>query len=97
MLLSSGLIAGGSIAGILIAVLTASRELGEGPKKFVDGLDLSTLVPAGLGTSPLGGLVMFVALTLVLLVVGLRTQVASGVDGDGDLAKRGEISSGSGH
>jgi putative OPT family oligopeptide transporter len=93
VLLSSGLIAGGSIAGILIAVLAASRELGETPKRLVEGLDLSHYLPKGWAEDPLNALVAFAVPVVVLLVVGLRSRVAPAVDGD--LAKRGEISDGS--
>jgi hypothetical protein len=78
----------------LIAVLVAARELGDRPKQFVDSLDLSKYLPAGLGENPGVALAAFSLLIVILLSVGLRGSNPPATDGD--LAKRGEVSDGLG-
>jgi putative OPT family oligopeptide transporter len=85
VLLSSGLIAGGSIAGIMLAVLAVSPD-------FRHALDFSSSLPPGWDERPGPALVAFLVLIAVLAWVGLRS--APTVAADGDLAKRGEIASG---
>jgi putative OPT family oligopeptide transporter len=63
ILLSSGLIAGGSLAGILIALLAAAPSVGR-------ALDVSASVPWGSG--PVTGVLAFSVLVAVLLRVGLK-------------------------
>jgi uncharacterized oligopeptide transporter (OPT) family protein len=94
VLLSSGLIAGGSIAGILIAVFVAARELGERPRQFVDQMDLSRHLPAGWAENPLHALAAFSVLIVILIAVGLSGRQPPPTGGDGDLSKRGEIAAG---
>ena len=96
VLLSSGLIAGGTIAGILIAVLVAARELGDRPKQFVDQLDLSGFLPTVGPRTPCPAMAAFSVLIVVLLAVGLSGRQPPATGGDGDLAKRGEIAAGDG-
>jgi putative OPT family oligopeptide transporter len=84
VLLSSGLIAGGSIAGILLAFLAVFPAIGR-------ALDLSKSLPAGWGERPGPALSAFGVLIAVLAFVGLRGAPAAGA---ADLAKRGEVSNG---
>jgi uncharacterized oligopeptide transporter (OPT) family protein len=85
VLLSSGLIAGGSITGILIAVLVAARELSEDSKKLVDSLNLAGYLPAGWAESPAIALMAFSVLVVILLWVGLKATNprVSGDNGSG--------------
>ncbi len=96
VLLSSGLIAGGSIAGILIAVVAAARELGERPKEFLARIDFSTHLNDANHTIvyPLPALAAFSVLIIVLLGVGLLGTRPPASEGNGNLAKPGEISAG---
>jgi len=94
VLLSSGLIAGGSIAGILIAVLAAARKLGDRPARLVDRIDLSGRLPNGFAKDPSVALAAFSVLILILLAVGLTGRQAPPTAGEGDLARPGEITSG---
>jgi putative OPT family oligopeptide transporter len=87
VLLSSGLIAGGSIAGILIALLAVLPAVGR-------QLNLSGYLPSGWGEQPEPALIAFSVIVAVLLAVGLRAPKPALTAGDGDLAKRGEISAG---
>jgi putative OPT family oligopeptide transporter len=83
VLLSSGLIAGGSIAGILIALLAVAPSIGR-------ALNLSRYFPKDWVEQPGPGLMAFAFLAAVLLYVGLSSPVAPAVPGK--LAKdRGEI------
>ncbi|MDR3634556.1 MAG: oligopeptide transporter, OPT family [Isosphaeraceae bacterium] len=86
VLLSSGLIAGGSIAGILLAFLAVFPAVGR-------ALDVSGSLPKGWNEQPGPALVAFGVLIAVLAFVGLRgTPPVRGAD----LSKRGEISNGVG-
>jgi hypothetical protein len=67
ILYSSGLIAGGSIAGILMAV----REVSPWLKRT---LDMSPYLPAGWSERPGPAVIAFGLLALTLLWVGLRDQ-----------------------
>ncbi len=93
VLLSSGLIAGGSIAGILLATLEAPGDL---PRKLKQFLDFSPRFPSDWLERPLPGIAAFSVLIATLLWVGLRARpaVKIGPDGDGDLSRKGEISAG---
>lgn len=86
VLLSSGLIAGGSIAGILIAFLAVFPAVGK-------ALDLSAKLPKGWGELPGPALGAFGVLIAVLAFVGLRGAPPAA---EADMAKRGEISNGVG-
>jgi uncharacterized oligopeptide transporter (OPT) family protein len=81
VLLSSGLIAGGSIAGILLAVLAVVPTVGR-------ALDFTKMLPSGWAEQPVPALIAFGVLIAVLAGVGLS---ASPRVEKGDLAKRGEI------
>jgi len=94
VLLSSGLIAGGSIAGILIAVMTAAREMGPRSKLIVDRLDLSKHLGKVWAESPAIALLAFSVLIAVLLYVGLTGSNSPASGDDGDLSKRGEVGAG---
>ncbi len=85
VLLSSGLIAGGSIAGILLALLAVVPSVGR-------ALDLSAYLPDGWGKSPEPAVFAFLALVAVLGYVGLAAGTRR--NGDADLSERGEISEG---
>jgi putative OPT family oligopeptide transporter len=65
ILMSSGLIAGGSLAGILIALLAVAPSVGK-------ALDLTGYLPAGWSANPITGVVAFSVLVAALLFVGLR-------------------------
>jgi hypothetical protein len=65
VLLSSGLIAGGSIAGIMIAFLAVAPEVGK-------ALDRSANLPAWLTQSPEAAVGAFGVLVLILAMVGLK-------------------------
>jgi putative OPT family oligopeptide transporter len=69
VLLASGYIAGGSIAGTLVAFLA-----------FIPGaiglIDISRFLPAGYNASPIPGLIAFAGLGIVLLLVGLGKLMA---------------------
>ncbi len=64
VLLSSGLIAGGTIAGILLAFLAVVPSVGK-------ALNLSGLFPEGWAERPLPGVIAFSVLVVLLLAVGL--------------------------
>jgi uncharacterized oligopeptide transporter (OPT) family protein len=68
VLLSSGLIAGGSIAGILLAVLAVVPSVGK-------ALDFSAYLPKGWGEDPVPGVIAFSVLVAVLAFVGLTGGV----------------------
>lgn len=68
VLLSSGLIAGGSIAGILIAFLAVMPRLSK-------ALDLSRFLPEALKESPLAAVAAFSVIIVILLMVGLKGKV----------------------
>ena len=85
VLLSSGLIAGGSIAGILLAVLAVVPTVGR-------SLDLSHALPSGWSERPGPAIVAFAVLVGVLAWVGLKGGNAA-VE-EIDLSKKGEISAG---
>jgi putative OPT family oligopeptide transporter len=93
VLLSSGLIAGGSIAGILLATLEAPAGWAQSLKS---ALDLSDRLPEGWLDRLAPSLLAFGLLVAILLFTGLFTkpQVPSVAPADGDLARRGEISDG---
>lgn len=63
VLLSSGYIAGGAIAGILIAILAIIPQASK-------GLDLSQQFPADWNESPVPSLIAFGLMTIMLLLVG---------------------------
>jgi putative OPT family oligopeptide transporter len=89
ILMSSGLIAGGSLAGILIALLAVVPSVGK-------ALDCSKLLPAGWSDAPLPGMIAFLCLVAVLLWVGLRGPAAGKgppVD-EIEFGERDEISAG---
>ncbi|MGE3820068.1 MAG: OPT family oligopeptide transporter [Isosphaeraceae bacterium] len=67
VLFASGLIAGGSMAGVLLAVLQADFA-----KSLKDALDLSSKLPEGWGEALVPGLIAFGVLVVSLLTVGLR-------------------------
>jgi hypothetical protein len=83
VLLASGYIAGGTIAGILIALLALA------PKEFSDTFDLSRKLPAGWAESPWPSLGAFGFVIAVLALCGLGVffkgadpaVAAKGVDG----------------
>ncbi|MEO6807545.1 MAG: OPT/YSL family transporter, partial [Isosphaeraceae bacterium] len=85
ILMSSGLIAGGSIAGILMAL----REVAPPLKR---GLDLSAWLPKGWNEWPGPALAAFGLLVVILLRVGLKTPSPAVEAASPDLAKPGEIS-----
>jgi uncharacterized oligopeptide transporter (OPT) family protein len=82
VLLSSGLIAGGSIAGILIAFLAVAPAVGK-------VLNLSAYLPEGWAEAPLPAVVAFSCLVAVLLYVGLKGKTL--VVEEDDLSRRREI------
>lgn len=86
ILMASGLIAGGSLAGILMAL----REVVPAIKRT---LDLSPQLPKGWPDLPLPGVVAFAVLILLLLIVGLGSRAPAETTGkeDSDLSKQGEI------
>jgi hypothetical protein len=86
ILMSSGLIAGGSIAGILMAL----REVLPSLKR---GLDLSGHLPKGWNDWPGPALAAFGVLVVVLLGVGLKQPAPATEAAKPDLAKTGEIAS----
>lgn len=90
VLLSSGLIAGGSIAGILLATLEAP---GEFPKWIKVQLDFSPILPAGWLERPGPAIVAFSVLVATLLWVGLRSRPVV-PPADGHLGQEGEIGAG---
>ena len=65
VLLSSGMIAGGSIGGILLAVLAVAPAFGK-------AIDLSGYLPGGWGQNPIPAVIAFSVLVAVLLNVGLK-------------------------
>jgi putative OPT family oligopeptide transporter len=79
VLMASGLIAGGSIAGILMAV----REIVPAIKR---GLDLTPYLPTDWSKDPLPAVCAFLVLVAVLAYVGLRASP----DGIGDTAAKME-------
>jgi putative OPT family oligopeptide transporter len=93
VLLSSGLIAGGSIAGILLATLEAPAGWAQSLKS---ALDLSDRLPAGWIDRLAPSIAAFGLLVAILLFTGLFTkpEVPPMAPADGDLARRGEISEG---
>ncbi len=82
MLLSSGYIAGGAIAGILIALLALTPDL-------ASRLDLTKSLPPGWEDSPAPSLVAFGVLVAVLLGCGLGVLFKG--DGAGTVAAAKEI------
>ncbi len=64
MLLSSGYIAGGAIAGTLLAFLNFS-------KRAAKAIDLSHFLPGSYNDSPLPAVIAFAGLAVVLTLVGL--------------------------
>jgi putative OPT family oligopeptide transporter len=76
VLLSSGLIAGGSIAGILLATLEAPLELAQ---KVKGALDLSRFLPSGWGELIWPSAITFGVLIFALLWTGLRGSPAPSV------------------
>ncbi len=84
-LMSTGLIAGGSLAGIIIALLVVFEEFG---KK----IDFSTLAPGGEPTFLIQAIWAFAAMAAVLLIVGLAgKRPVEGGTGKGETAEFGEI------
>jgi uncharacterized oligopeptide transporter (OPT) family protein len=69
VLFASGLIAGGSMAGVLLAVLQADFA-----KTVKDALDLTKYLPQGWGEEILPGVFAFGVLVVSLLFVGLRQR-----------------------
>jgi len=84
-LMSTGLIAGGSLAGIIIALLIVFEELG---KK----LDFSTPNPGGEPGYLIPAIAAFSVMAVILLVVAMTaTRPVSGAPGDRDAAMLDEI------
>jgi putative OPT family oligopeptide transporter len=83
VLLSSGYIAGGAIAGILVALLAIARKQSTWWATALDAIDVSRRYPAW-SESPWPSLVAFGALTVVLLLVGTGTLMG----GDAPAAAR---------
>ncbi len=84
-LMSTGLIAGGSLAGIIIALLVVFEEFG---KK----IDFSTRTPGGEPTFLIPAIVAFAAMAAALLIVGLAgKRPGAGETGKGETAEFGEI------
>jgi hypothetical protein len=94
VLLSSGLIAGGSIAGILIAFLAAARSF-ESAKYAIEAVDVSEHLPKGWAEDPIPGLAAFGVLVAVLIVVGLSGSRSIPPAKGEDLSRLGEVSEGS--
>ncbi len=65
ILMASGLIAGGSLAGILMAVVEIAPWLKR-------NMNLSGSLPMGWSEAPLPGVIAFAGLMMVLLIVGLK-------------------------
>ena len=83
--MSTGLIAGGSLAGIIIALLVVFEEFG---KK----IDFSTRTPGGEPTFLIPAIVAFAAMAAALLIVGLAgKRPGAGETGKGETAEFGEI------
>jgi putative OPT family oligopeptide transporter len=78
VLLSSGLIAGGSIAGIMIACLAVFPSIGK-------ALNLTSYLPKGWGENPVPAVVAFAVLVAVLLAVGLKGRPVNTATEDGEL------------
>jgi putative OPT family oligopeptide transporter len=79
VLLSSGYIAGGAIAGILIALLAVIPiPRGWGASSAWGLIDLSRHLPKGWNESPAPALVAFGLMTLLLLLVGLGVVLRPG-------------------
>ncbi len=84
-LMSTGLIAGGSLAGIIIALLVVFEEFG---KK----IDFSTQTPGGEPSYYIPAIGAFAAMAAILLVVGLfGKRPVAGDTGKGETAEFGEI------
>ena len=84
-LMSTGLIAGGSLAGIIIALLVVFEEFG---KK----LDFSTMMPGGEPHAYDRAIAAFTAMAAVLLYVALTgKRPVAGVPEEGERARLGEI------
>ena len=75
VLLSSGLIAGGSIAGILLAFLAVAPAVGK-------ALDFSRALPKEWAEQPLLGVAAFSVLVVMLLAIGLRGGSGSAAEKD---------------
>jgi len=87
-LMSTGLIAGGSLAGIIIALLVIFEEFG---KK----IDFSTVSPGGEPTFLIPAILAFALMVLALLVVAaFGKQTGSGTPTGGEEARLGEIGAG---
>jgi hypothetical protein len=82
VLLSSGLIAGGSIAGILLAFLAVFPEIGR-------ALDLSKYLPEKWEEAPRPAILAFSVLIGVLLWVGLKGKNPTLKEKDPDAADLG--------
>ena len=83
--MSTGLIAGGSLAGIIIALLVVFEDFG---KK----IDFSTPTPGGEPGYLLPAIAAFTAMAAILLVVALLgKRPVAGETGKGETAELGEI------
>lgn len=92
VLYASGLIAGGSLAGVLLSTLQAPIGVAETIK---NALDVTEALPKGWGEQVGPAIVAFGVLIAAQLWIGLRSKPGVTGDGtDGDLARRGEISDG---
>jgi hypothetical protein len=86
-LMSTGLIAGGSLAGIIIALLVVPAF-----ENVAKSLDFSQAVPGGEPTYLIWAMAAFGAMVAALLLVALLgRRPLSGKPGDGERARLGEI------
>ncbi len=84
-LMSTGLIAGGSLAGIIIALLVVFEEFGK-------TIDFSIKTPGGEPSYYIPAIGAFAAMVAILLVVGLfGKRPVAGETGKGETAEFGEI------
>jgi putative OPT family oligopeptide transporter len=91
-LMSTGLIAGGSLAGIIIAFLFVSEGLVKSLEGFTKKFDFSSQTPGGETTYLIPVMLAFVAMAATLLVVAMRGRLpVASPPQEGERARLGEI------